>query len=343
MRQAKSIVCQRCGMALLVTLMAIVAVPVRCLADEGGVSFWLPGLFGSLAALPAEPGLSFASIYYHSTVDANGGRNFVLGGGVTGGLNAHADLAFFGPSYTFETPVLGAQLSVSLLGLGGRPYASVNATLTGPRARTLSGGLSDEVTEFGDMIPQVALKWHLGVSNFMTYVTGDIPVGAYNVDRLANVGLGHGAMDAGGGYTYFDPTTGHEFSAVLGFTYNFENNAASYQNGVDMHLDWGASQFLSKQLLVGLVGYFFNQISPDTGSGATLGSFESRVGGIGPQIGFIFPIGGELQGYINLKGYKEFAAQNRPSGWNSWLTLSISRAPPPPPTPPALMFPAGNH
>jgi hypothetical protein len=26
------------------------------------------------------------------------------------------------------------------------------------------------------------------------------------------------ALDAGGGYTYFDPQTGHEFSAVLGFT-----------------------------------------------------------------------------------------------------------------------------
>src|SRR5215472_12696771 len=61
------------------------------------------------------------------------------------------------------------------------------------------------------------------VDNLMTYVTGDIPVGAYSATRLANTGLGHGAIDAGGGYTYFDPTKGHEFSAVLGFTDNFEN------------------------------------------------------------------------------------------------------------------------
>jgi len=39
----------------------------------------------------------------------------------------------------------------------------------------------------------------------MTYITGDIPVGAYQSDRLSNVGIGHGAIDAGGGYTYFDP------------------------------------------------------------------------------------------------------------------------------------------
>jgi hypothetical protein len=45
----------------------------------------------------------------------------------------------------------------------------------------------------------------------MTYVTGDIPVGAYDSTRLANIGIGHGAIDGGGGYTYFNPQTGHEF------------------------------------------------------------------------------------------------------------------------------------
>ena len=95
----------------------------------------------------------------------------------------------------------------------------------------------------------------------MTYVTGDIPVGAYDSTRLANTGIGHGAIDAGGGYTYFNPQTGREFSAVLGFTYNFLNTATQYQNGVDMHFDWGASQFLSKQVMVGLVGYAYKEIA----------------------------------------------------------------------------------
>jgi hypothetical protein len=31
----------------------------RSLADEGGVSFWLPGQFSSLAALPGERGGRF--------------------------------------------------------------------------------------------------------------------------------------------------------------------------------------------------------------------------------------------------------------------------------------------
>jgi hypothetical protein len=61
----------------------------------------------------------------------------------------------------------------------------------------------------------------------------------------------------------------------------------------------------------------------DSGQAAILGDFKSRVFAVGPQIGFIFPVG-EMQGYLNLKAYKEFAAENRPEGWNAWLTFAVS-------------------
>jgi hypothetical protein len=44
--------------------------PQVALADEGGVSFWAPGFFGSLAAAPQQPGWSLATIDYHTTVSA---------------------------------------------------------------------------------------------------------------------------------------------------------------------------------------------------------------------------------------------------------------------------------
>ena len=58
-----------------------------------------------------------------------------------------------------------------------------------------------------------------------------------------------------------------------------------------------------------------------------VGGFRSRVLGIGPQVGYIFPIG-DNQAFLGLKGYGEFDAANRPSGWNTWLTFSISEAAP---------------
>ena len=47
--------------------------------------------------------------------------------------------------------------------------------------------------------------------------------------------------------------------------------------------------------------------------------------GIGPQMGFIIPMG-EVQGYLNFKAYFESNAHDRPDGWNAWVTFSISPA-----------------
>lgn len=318
--------------ALAICVSALTVQPKTADADEGGLSFWLPGLFGSLAATPAQPGWAFATIYYHTSVEAGGATTFRRGGSFVAGLDGQGDLAFFGPTYVFATPFLGAQAAISVVGVGGRNQASISGTLTGPNGNTISGSRSEALLALGDIIPQATLKWNQGVHNFMTYVTGDVPVGSYNSNRLANLGIGHGAIDGGAGYTYFNPQTGHEFSAVAGLTYNFKNPDTQYQNGVDFHLDWGASQFLTKQWQIGLVGYAFQQLTGDSGAGAVLGDFKSRVFGVGPQIGYVFPLGDEHQGYLNLKGYKEFGAENRPEGWNMWLTFAITPAAPTPPS-----------
>jgi hypothetical protein len=44
-------------------------------ADEGGVSFWIPGFFGSLAAAPQQAGWSLTTMYYHTSVSAGGVRD----------------------------------------------------------------------------------------------------------------------------------------------------------------------------------------------------------------------------------------------------------------------------
>ena len=61
----------------------------------------------------------------------------------------------------------------------------------------------------------------------------------------------------------------------------------------------------------------------DHGSRAKLGPLELRVVGLGPRIGYLFPIAG-MQRYVNLKGCGEFDGARRPTGWNAWLTFSVS-------------------
>jgi hypothetical protein len=336
------------GAAMLVAA-AVVSAPRSSLADEGGVSFWLTGQFGSLAAVPQQPGWSIASVFYHTSV--SGSREVAAAREITVNklkrtvnvnldldLKARADLVFLSPTYVFESPVLGGQLAVGMAGAFGHNSTSLNGILTasvGSLTTTRPGNISDARDGFGDLYPQTSLRWNSGVNNFMTYLLGDIPVGTYDSSRLSNFGIGHGAVDGGVGYTYFTPETGHEFSVVTGLTGNTTNRATDYQNGIDWHLDWGVSQFLSQQLHVGALGYVYKQLGADSGAALILGENKSLVAGIGPQIGYLFPIG-NMQGYLGLKAYWEIAADRRADGWNAWLTFAISPAAATPP--PATAF-----
>ena len=263
----------------------------------------------------------------------------LLSAGASANLNATGDIGLLIPTYVFATPFLGGQASVSAVGIYGRESASLVGTLSGALTTPLgsipfmrSDNVTDSVWGFGDVIPMFVVRWNAGVNNYMVYVTGDVPVGAYDPSRLTNIGIGHGAVDAGFGYTYLNQKTGQEFSGVLGFTYNITDQQTQYQNGVDMHFDWGASQFLTKQFQIGLVGYVYDEVGCDSGSGDHVGCFQSRVIGVGPQVGFVIPMG-TVQGYLNFKGYKEFDHTARPDGWNTWVTFSLSPAPPSPSSP----------
>jgi hypothetical protein len=52
---------------------AVASAPDISKADEGGVSFWIPGFFGSLAAAPQQPGWSLTNIAYQTSVSADAG------------------------------------------------------------------------------------------------------------------------------------------------------------------------------------------------------------------------------------------------------------------------------
>ena len=307
--------------------LASMAQPQRAEADAGGLSFWLPGTFGSLAATPTMPGWAYETIYIHLDQSAGAGKNFVTSGGVRGsvvaGLDARADVLVEGVTYTSAMPVLGGQAAVSLLAAPGNLDVGINATLTGPLGNSILGAKTDNRTTLSDVFYQGTLKWNQGVNNEMVYIAGNIPSGTYDGSRLANLSFGFPAVDFGAGYTYLDQKTGHEFSVVGGITYSAINPDLQYQNGIDAHLEWAASQFITKEVLVGVAGYYFQQLTADSGPGATLGPFRGMAVGVGPQVGFLFPVG-DYQGYLNIKGYADVAVENRPQGWSTWVTFAIS-------------------
>ena len=286
-------------------------------ADEGGVSFWVPGQYGSFAAIAPSPGWSLPLVFYDYR-GSKGAERVLPNGQVSGNLSGSFDGLFVVPTYTLGTTILGAVPSFSMAFIPAYSAASANVGL-GP----LSEFRSDSVWGGSDLYPTAQLFWNRGsVNNFMVYLAGDIPAGSYNPNRLANIGIGHGAIDGGGAYTYLNTQTGTEFSATLGFTGNFENTSTNYTNGLDSHLDLAASQFLNAQLFVGAVAYVYQQLTPDQGQRALLGSNESRTRGIGPQIGYNFTVAGQ-QVYTNLRAYWEFDSYRRLQGHSVFATINI--------------------
>jgi hypothetical protein len=72
--------------------------PRLSLADEGANSLYLPGAFGSLAAVPGEPGWSLALTYY-----SYGGRLKVI---TPGNISEKQDLEYGALTYTFTNQSL---------------------------------------------------------------------------------------------------------------------------------------------------------------------------------------------------------------------------------------------
>jgi len=128
------------------TLAALLAAStLAARADEGGVSFWIPGFFGSLAAVPATPGWSATEIFYHDSVSASGNVALAraaqigqipvnLTATVNANVNANVNLGFVAATYVFATPVLGGQASASMLAA----YGNNSTSLAGSFAAMLS-------------------------------------------------------------------------------------------------------------------------------------------------------------------------------------------------------------
>src|SRR6185312_9931032 len=145
----------------------------RARADESGVSFWIPGQFGSLAAVPTTPGWSLGTVYYHMSVAASGNvaaaKEIQIGGfsptvnvSLNANLKSQGDLLFLAPTYTFATPVLGGQFAVNMTGIFGPVNTSIAGTLTAAFGATRMGAISDSLTGVGDLYPMMTLKWNNG-------------------------------------------------------------------------------------------------------------------------------------------------------------------------------------
>lgn len=277
----------------------------QALAAEGAASHYLPGVAGDFGvALPPDPGLQVANVLWFQSGDVGA---TVLQGQVNVGLDVETVLDIVAATYTFDTTFLGGRYTVGLAIPFG--YAKLDALATGPLGG--SAGFSADSFNISDIsLTPLQLNWSAGNFHFKLAESVIAPTGDYDTDDVVNLGRNYWSFDTLGAVTWFNPGSGTEVSVAPGVMFNTENNKTDYKTGTEFHVDFMANQFLAKTFAVGVKGYYYQQITGDSGSGAVLGDFKSESFGIGP--GFLWTpafAGGKLA--IAGKWMHDFTAKNR--------------------------------
>jgi hypothetical protein len=138
----------------------------------------------------------------------------------------------------------------------------------------------------GDVVPRAQLGWQAGDLAYTVWLQAVTPTGRYSPTFSPSTGLNRPAVDTGLAVTWTHKPSKLQVNGAAGFTFNFENQATDYRTGNEFHFEWAIGYELSKGLIVGLVGYDYRQLTGDSGSGAVLGPFKSRVDAVGPGLSY---------------------------------------------------------
>jgi len=302
--------------------------PWMSLAEEGAGGHYMPGATATfIDALPGKPAIVAADAYtyYHGTVGAS--RPLEFGGLLTLGAHAtaHADTILG----IYETPlqVLGGNYSAAIL----IPYVwmEVNAQVqrTGPLGGIQTFSARDTANGIGDIL---LYPFMLGWTNALD-IKYDVrlgvyaPTGPYDVGHLANTGRNYWTFEPGASVSWLSTKIGTEVTLFAGFDISTKNNATDYQSGEVFHLDATVAQHLP--LLggfagIGANGFYYQQISGDSGSGATLGGFEGRTVGVGPAVSYAHKIG-SLDLAAEVKWLPEINVEKRLKGDYIWVKVGL--------------------
>ena len=297
-------------------------------ADDGGKSLYLLGKRGPLAAFVPKPGFYVSNdVYWYEGSSSDfvplGDR---LGDRIVQDVSAHALMDI--PQFTWVTDVTvaGGRLAFSAVIPFGKIDVDGNGTAQLPSGFAPTVRLSDSDSGFGDPVVGSSIGWKKRDGDkfraWSVYSALYIPIGSYQVGRIANLSGNRWGLDVGGAYTMANFKGGREFSSVLGFTFNGDNQDTDYSSGTDFHLEMSGRQHLPNNWAFGLVGYWFQQLTADSNGPAILGDFKGRVFGIGPEVAYQFP-GKEHPVGVDLRWYYEFGAQNRLEGNGVFLTFSV--------------------
>jgi len=171
----------------------------------------------------------------------------------------------------------------------------------------------------GDLFAETTLSWHpkqfdLAVGLGVWMPTGDSAAGPLTT----RVGAGYWTpMLTAGGTWYIDSEKTWAVSALNRYEFNTEKNDTSITPGQAYTLEWGISKTVCKVVDLGVVGYYQQQVTKDSGAGS--GPNCDRVAAVGPEISVVFP---KSMVFVSFRYLNEFMAEDRAQGNTFVLTLT---------------------
>ena len=298
-------------------LFTLAAAPQTLLAGEGGTSHVLPGANATLMdVLPTSPGGFVKPMYLHYSGSAS--AQIPTAAGLAANLDASANTFVLGGGFTFEPTVLGgAHYTIAAF----LPYTWLDVSAN----VQASGGTvvhQSSVSGFGDLtVVPVMLAWKTGDWQIDALMPIYAPSGSYQEGRLGNPGLNYWTFDPMVGVVYSSKQSGFNAMLHVGYGMNTENADTDYRSGSLLHFDAAIQQILpvgSGFLTLGAEGFYFDQVTGDSGAGAVLGEFKGRTDGLGPVLGYIQPLGKQAL-LFELKWLPELDTKNRLDGNYIWL------------------------
>jgi hypothetical protein len=283
-------------------------------AAEYGTGPWVKGytdIFGGV--IPSQPGFYLRTDGYHYEGSAD---TTIFDGRVAINVDEQYTATLFALSYVTPWKILGGTYAVAYVPSVVAMNVDVGVALpsfTGPRGRTIrpldinTGG--SELAQGDTAFAPVLLGWNAGNFHWNIGVFGFAPTGEYSKNDFANTSLNHWAIMTRLAGTWFDPKTGWQASGAAIYSVNWENPATDYETGNILNLEGAVTKNFGP-LGVGVVSYAMIQTTGDSGSGARLGSFESRVYGVGPIVSFTTSADPTKALTVLVKWYSEFDAEH---------------------------------
>jgi len=318
----------------LIVALAAIALITSTRAEEGGSGHYLPGSMSSFmdAVPPKETFIARANFVYYDGSFDSGSLPFAK----FAAANVKATSFAAGLTLLWRPPIdLGEKWSFAISAT--LPYvwmdvsanASAKATVyKGTRfERTISVSpkVSDSKDGLGDMvIMPLMLNYKFTPDFSMNFrVAVYAPTGAYNASDLANTGKNFWTFEPVLALMYFGQKNGFEASMFVGYDMNTENPATNYKSGDQFHIDGTLAQhfpLLGGFAGVGVSGYWYQQLTPDSGEGASFGPFMATTTGLGPVISYSKKVG-NIDIIGEVKWLAELETQNRLQGNYIWAKL----------------------